>query len=176
MNKPDEQDTTARILHERAVRLAREDASLREEGARVEVTGFRLGQELYAIESRYVREVVQLKKYTPLPGAPRFIAGIMSLRGRILSLVDFHYLTSVADEGERCVAKVIVLVDGEMEFGVITDEITGVASIFEHDITNHMQMIQGNHHKYVRGVTTEHLIILDGHRLLHDPALVVNQL
>ena len=90
-----------RILHERALALAKENTSLATEEAYLEVTSFHLGREQYAFESRMIREIVRLREYTPLPCVPPFIAGILNLRGWIISLLDLRQVFGLP--GARCV-------------------------------------------------------------------------
>jgi purine-binding chemotaxis protein CheW len=49
---------------------------------------FRLAQERYAVEIRYVREVCGLGDLTPLPCTPPFVLRIVNLRGRVLPVPD----------------------------------------------------------------------------------------
>src|SRR5688572_4742798 len=42
----------------------------------LEVIEFRLADEQFAVETRYVRAVVRPTEITPIPGAPSFLAGV----------------------------------------------------------------------------------------------------
>src|SRR6185312_5009031 len=78
------------ILEERARLLARIPPAPPAVGESLQVVVFRLGDERYALETQYVREVVRLSDYAPLPGAPAFVLGILNLRGEILSVLDLR--------------------------------------------------------------------------------------
>ncbi|MBK6999225.1 MAG: purine-binding chemotaxis protein CheW [Rhodoferax sp.] len=164
-----------RILHERALALAKENTSLATEEAYLEVTSFHLGREQYAFESRMIREIVRLREYTPLPCVPPFIAGILNLRGWIISLLDLRQVFGLPGASITESTQVIVLSDNDMEFGVLIDAIDGVSHIPLSCIQQHAPMLDHQHHKYVRGVTTERMIILDAQQLLHDPLLRVQE-
>ncbi|NQD96998.1 chemotaxis protein CheW, partial [Pseudomonas sp. CrR25] len=79
-------DTRDRRLQERARQWA---ASVEEEQSEgwLEVLSFNLGDETYAIESEHVAEVMPLAQFTPLPGTPPHVLGIVNVRGHIVSLV-----------------------------------------------------------------------------------------
>ncbi len=80
-------EETRRILKARAQALAREAAQTEAATERLEVVEFLLAYERYAVESRYVREVTPLDNLTPLPCAPAFVRGIVSVRGEIISVL-----------------------------------------------------------------------------------------
>src|SRR3989304_41282 len=70
-----------KILKARAEALAKRPEEARA-GEFIEVAEVQVGQEQYGIETRYVREVYPLKDYTPLPGVPRFVLGLINVRGQ----------------------------------------------------------------------------------------------
>jgi purine-binding chemotaxis protein CheW len=168
-------DDSRQILHERAVALAREYADEECKGEQIDITVFHLGNERYAFESHLIREVVACGGYTPLPCVPPFIAGIMSLRGRILALIDLQRLLELPGDrvNENCT--VFVLSHDGMEFGVIASDIEGNMRITSSSLREDFPALDWVGGKYLRGVTSERLAVLDGLKLLHDPALVVNE-
>ena len=57
---------------------------------------FALGGSRYAVELRWVREVVTLGFVTPVPGAPASIAGVVNLRGTVTPVLDL--IAALADD------------------------------------------------------------------------------
>jgi len=169
-----DQDRNSRILRERAVELAREYEAGGESGDRLEVTVFRLGNERYAFESELIREVVPCGEYTPLPCVPPHVAGIMNLRGRILSLIDLGLYLELPVAGEDGPRKVIVLSRDGMEFGVLVAGIEGNLRIPPASLREDYPAMTWAGGAYLAGVTGDRLILLDGRKLLNDPALIVN--
>ncbi len=53
---------------------------------------FALGPERYAVELRWVREVITLGHVTPVPHAPDAVAGVVNYRGAITSVLDLDAL------------------------------------------------------------------------------------
>jgi chemotaxis signal transduction protein len=51
---------------------------------------FRLTREWYGVEITKVKEVIKVGKITYLPSCPEHIAGIVNLRGYILSVTDLR--------------------------------------------------------------------------------------
>ncbi len=56
---------------------------------------FLLGDQEYAVNIEQVREVTEALEVLPIPQAPVFIRGIITIRGRVLVLVDLHALFDV---------------------------------------------------------------------------------
>src|SRR5882757_6299566 len=87
------------ILRARARVLARPPERQAEAGAMLDLLEFRLAQECYAVENRYVQEVCPLKELTPLPCTPPFLLGIVNVRGRILPVLDLKKFFDLPEKG-----------------------------------------------------------------------------
>ena len=164
---------TERILRARAAALARPRlVGVRPEDE-IEVVEFLLGSEHYAIAASLVREVCPLKDLTPLPGTPAFVRGIINLRGRIVSVVDLKRFFDLPVQGLTDLNKVVVTGDAQTEFGLLVDAVVGVRSISRVEIQPPMPTLTGVRETYLKGVTRERLVILDGTAILADPKLIV---
>jgi len=173
MRAPDPENTR-RILKARAQALARAPVST-ELSERLEVVEFLLAHETYAIESRYVREVYPLENLTPLPCTPAFVLGIVNVRGEILTVVDIKKFFDLPEKGLTDLNKVIVLQSGDMVFGILADAINGVRDIPLVGIQPSLPTLTGIREEYLRGVTAEHVVILDAEKLLADEKIVVQE-
>src|SRR4051812_49093714 len=60
--------------------------------APLDVLLIELAGELYGLPSASVREVLRYRTYTPVPGAPPTLPGILSQRGVVLPLVELRPL------------------------------------------------------------------------------------
>lgn len=163
-----------RILKERAEMLARETAK-KVDGESIEIVEFLLATEHYGIESRYIREVYPLKDYTPLPGVPPFVLGLLNVRGRIISVVDIKKFFDLPEKGISDLNKVIIIADDGMEFGILADTILGVQSIAVRDFASPLLTLTGIREEYLKGVTGERIVVLDGARILADKHIVVHE-
>ena len=162
-----------RLLAERAEVLARIVAPKSDEGEMVSVLEFRLGAERYAVENAAVREVHVLREITPVPGTPEFILGVVIVRGRICSVVDLARVFDLPARERGARARVVVLADGAMEFGIVADEVVGMRAIATAVLEDSLPTMTGACQKYLRGVTPERIAVLDARRLLADKTLVV---
>lgn len=162
-------------LKNRAIAMAQEPEQKRAASSTIGVITFTLAAETYGIESAFVREVYPLKDFTPLPGVPPYIFGIINVRGQILPVVDIKKFFNLPEKGLGELNKVIILHNDQMEFGILADVVNGTQAIAVEDILVAPPTITGIGEKYFKGVTKEHIIILDAENILNDEKIIVNQ-
>lgn len=164
----------AGVLKKRAEQLARAEKKV-EEGALLEVVEFMLAHEKHAIELRHIREVYPLLEITPLPRTPSFVMGIINVRGQIMSVVDVKKFFDLPDKGLTDLNQVIILKNEEMEFGILADKILGVRSIPVEFVQPPPAAFRNIRVEYLKGVTNEPLVILDGAKILGDKKIIVHE-
>lgn len=162
------------LLRKRALELSSETNPEPEQEAHMDILTFRLASEIYGIENRYVRELFHLKSFTSLPGAPDFLLGIVNFRGQIISVIDFKKFFNMSDSGLGEMNKVIILHNENMEFGVLADEITGIRKVRDDELQEELPTLKDIRKKYLRGITKDRLIVIDGDKLLNDNKIVIN--
>jgi purine-binding chemotaxis protein CheW len=91
----------------------------------IQLIVFRLAREWYGVDIRKVKEIVRLNRVTYLPSSPQHIAGIVSLRGNILSVTDLKVLLNLSVELPAEKARIIAVESGILETGLIADEVIG---------------------------------------------------
>ncbi len=162
-------------LKERAIIMAQEPEDKKVTSAMVDVIAFTLVTETYGIETAFVREVCPLWDYTQLPGVPSYILGIISVRGQILPVVNLKKLFNLPEKGLGELNKVIILSNGQMEFGILADEVHGTQSIKPGDIQVVPPTVTGIGEKYLKGVTNEHIVVLEAENILNDKKIIVKE-
>lgn len=140
----------------------------------VEVLGFSLGDELYAVESRYVASVLPLPRFTPLPGTPPFVLGIVSVRGHVVSVLDLRVFFELPIEGLSDRNYLVVLSNQEMEFGLLADRICGIEQLPRDGLQAGLANLTGVRANYLLGISAGQVTVLDGARLLGDPSLRIH--
>lgn len=163
------------LLERRAKDLAREPHRKADEGILVSVLTFLLAGERYAIETDYIREVYPMKKLTRMPCTPPFILGIINVHGRIISVIDLKLFLELPGKGLTDLNKVIILASGDMEIGVLADEVQELQEIYETRIQPTPGSLRGIGADFIRGVTKEMLIIINAGALLSDERIVVHE-
>ena len=164
-----------RILKERARILAGESSAPVSEEASVEVITFLLAYETYGIESCFVREVLPIKDITPVPCTPPFVQGIINVRGQILSVIDLKKFMDLPEKGLTELNRVIIVEDGEMEFGILADQVLGVNSLNPKDIQPLPSTFGGPGSEFIKGVALQGVIFLDILKILHAKNVMVHE-
>lgn len=163
------------ILQERARKLAEAVESEKKNTDSLEVVEFSLGNESYCIESQFIREVYPIKEFTRLPSVPSFVFGLINVRRRILSVIDLKQLFEISNDKGCEKYKVIILENAAMEFGILADEIKGVTALALEKIQPSIATLTGVRQDFLKGITAEGLIVLDGEKLLVSEKLVVKE-
>jgi purine-binding chemotaxis protein CheW len=90
---------------------------------------FWLGNGLYGIEVERVREVLRQQAITSVPLAPPTVAGLINLRGQVVTTVDLRERLQLRTRnGESQPMLVVVLVAGE-SIALLVDRIGGVVDV-----------------------------------------------
>ena len=140
-------------------------------GKRAEYLAFMLGTEAYAIQIGNIVEILKPLPITEVPRAPKGIAGLASVRGRLVTVLDLRRRFGLA-EPERDRRVRILLVDGGDEtLGLLVDEVRGVQRFDEAEIEP-PYVLGGEPPAHVAGVArNEHAgcMLLDRRPLLEAP-------
>ncbi len=132
---------------------------------------FYLGQNLYAMEIRYIQELVHLQKITPVPGVPHHIKGIINLRGQVVVVETIHGKLSEEEGAPSSETCIVIMIRGEEQRGFIVDKVVEVRAIPENHIIlpTENQFVQTK--RNIRGVGIlkgQMSLIIDGEKLLRD--------
>jgi purine-binding chemotaxis protein CheW len=93
---------------------------------------FMVGRYLFGVDVALVQEVVRLQQITPVPLAPPEIAGLINLRGEVLTAIDMRARLGLPREGlPKDPVNVVVRV-GDEPVSLVVDEIGGVLEV-EHE-------------------------------------------
>ena len=163
------------ILKARARALAREPLAQATESAHCELLEFSLACETYGVEMVYVKETRPLLEITPVPCTPPFVLGLINVRGRIISVIDIKRFFDLPEKGLTNLNKVIIMHDGEMEFGILADSVLGVRTVPLAELQPSLPTLSGVREEYLKGVTKERTVVLDGKKLLGDSKIIVHE-
>lgn len=94
---------------------------------------FQLGREVFAMDIRTVREIIQVGPMTTVPLMPDFVRGVINLRGAVVPVIDLHarFGHAVAQIGKKtCIVIFDSLREGErVELGLLVDAVSEVIDI-----------------------------------------------
>ncbi|MDR3183645.1 MAG: chemotaxis protein CheW [Planctomycetaceae bacterium] len=135
---------------------------------------FRLGNEDYGIEIRYVTEIVGMQKITEVPDMPMYVRGVVNLRGQVIPVLDMRlrFNMQARDYDERTC--IIVVNIGGAQVGLVVDTVNEVRNIDDEQISPPPKTAGADSAKYIQGmgkVGESVIILLEGQRLLHENEL-----
>ncbi|MDO9584101.1 MAG: chemotaxis protein CheW [Desulfomicrobium sp.] len=129
---------------------------------------FGLGEEVFALETGSVREVIELVSVTRIPKTPPFMRGVINLRGHAVPVVDLRIkfdMPKVADTVNTCIIIVDVEVEGENCYmGAIVDSVREVFEMTSDQINPPPRMGTSIRADFIRGMgkqNEEFIMILD---------------
>src|SRR5262245_196071 len=86
----------------------------------VQLTAFSVGAEEYVIDIMRVREIIRPLPITRVRKGPRFVEGVINLRGEVIPIVDLRRRFDLPVE-ERTSSKVIILTVEARILGLVVD-------------------------------------------------------
>jgi purine-binding chemotaxis protein CheW len=158
------------VLDTRARELARPLSPEREAGTLLEVARFRSGGQSYALETRFVHEVLRGMELTPLPGAPALLRGLTLLRGEVLPLVELGPL--FGRPATRAGDVILVVGAARPELGLCVDEVEEVTSLPRDTLLAPPAALEASSGGLVSGIHRDGLILLEAEALLRDSRLL----
>ncbi|MEO7336366.1 MAG: chemotaxis protein CheW, partial [Caldimonas sp.] len=94
---------------------------------------FTLGEEVFAMDIRTVREIIQYGPMTTVPLMPDFVRGVINLRGAVVPVIDLQarFGRPAAHVGKKtCIVIFDALRNGErVELGLLVDAVSEVIDI-----------------------------------------------
>ncbi|HZW82277.1 MAG TPA: chemotaxis protein CheW [Candidatus Deferrimicrobium sp.] len=123
---------------------------------------FRLGKEEFGVDIMRVQEIIKIPAITFVPRAPRFIDGVINLRGNVIPVINLKNRFGMETTEPNNDARIIVIQVNGRTMGVMVDQVTEVIRIPENAIEPPPPVTIGIDVAYLRGVgkIEDRLIVL----------------
>ena len=134
---------------------------IREETSQLVV--FKLGEEEFGVNILQVREIEKLDQgLTRVPKAPRFVEGVINLRGEIIPIVDLRKRFGLTLPALGLDSRVIIVEIGDEAVGMLVDAVVEVLRVPVSAIESTPSITKGVNTYYLAGVAKveERLIVL----------------
>ncbi len=168
-------DRTLDILKARALELAKPPHDATRESKHIPLIEFSLAKERYAVEQEYVREVCRLHQLTSLPGTPPFVLGIINVRGQFVCVIDIKAFFDLPSQGITDLHAAIIVRQGGIDLGILADTVVGMKSVSPDDLQPSLPTLTEIRAEYLKGVTSDHVVVLDVPKLLASARIIVDQ-
>lgn len=126
-----------------------------------------------------VKAIIPLESLTIVPGVPAHIAGVINMRGKILTLVNLEKFiqkmdVSQPDNYDRDCTVVITEISG-MEFGLLSYGYPLISHYSPDNFTQALDMILDYHNEYISGIDLTGVIRVDLLAITNSNTFTVNQ-
>ena len=132
---------------------------------------FLLGREVFAMDIRTVREIIQYGPMTTVPLMPDFVRGVINLRGAVVPVIDLHARfgrPAATVDKKTCIVIFDSVRDGErVELGLLVDAVSEVIDIAAEQIEAPPNFGTAVRRDFIQGmgkVASRFVIILDPDR------------
>ena len=129
---------------------------------------FALGEEVFAMDIRTVREIIQYGPMTTVPLMPAFVRGVINLRGAVVPVIDLQarFGRPAAQVSKKtCIVIFDAMRDGErVELGLLVDAVSEVIEIASDQIEPPPSFGGTVRHDFIKGmgkVASRFVIILE---------------
>lgn len=135
----------------------------------MDVLGFQLDRNDYALPVASVREIVRATAIVPLPKAPLVIEGVINLRGEIVPVLDLRARFGAPRRSVHPDEHFIVLRAGERTIALRADQATGLRAVDDAQVRPIEAVVANT--EYVAGLAT----LPDGVLLIADPEAFLSE-
>ena len=136
---------------------------------------FILAEEEYAVDILRVQEIKGWTRPTPIPNTPRYLKGVINLRGTIVPIVDLRqrFGLKTLEYGPTTVVIVLRVDSGDREriMGIVVDAVSEVYNIPTDEVQEAPEIGASLDIEFVKGLATideKMVILLDIDHLLNS--------
>ncbi|APG62785.1 hypothetical protein LPB140_08280 [Sphingorhabdus lutea] len=129
-----------------------------------------IGESYVAISSAHVESVVHIQNITAIPRVTPLVAGLVSLRSQVLTLIDTQYLITGEAQQVKIGALAIAATIMGHPYGLLVDHVNDVIEITKDKIINDFT-IRGQWADYCNAIAE----LDDKMILIIDPSALVSQ-
>ena len=112
----------------------KKSANGNQEADQRELIAFRVGRQEFCINVMMVREIRGWTAATSLPRAPRYIRGVINLRGAVLPIVDLAVRLGLPSTEATARNVIIVVQIANQQIGLLVDAVSDILTVSDRNI------------------------------------------
>lgn len=129
----------------------------------------------FAIEAKYVLEVIHIYAVTPIPGSPPYLTGVINHRGKIVPLISLKELLLLEERGLTEQNRIALISRDGVSYGLIFDSIIGVEIKESTTLERESSALLHNVNEFVSGIFPDDTIMLNSFALTNSPKIIKNR-
>ncbi|WP_321777638.1 chemotaxis protein CheW [Sulfurimonas sp.] len=110
----------------------------------VQLVGFIIGEEEYAIPILSIQEIIKPFSWTRVPQVPKYVMGVFNLRGAVIPLIDLRLKFGLTEQKHNDETRFMVMKDGDDVAGFVIDRLTMAIRLKKTDISPAPDTLNGN--------------------------------
>jgi twitching motility protein PilI len=103
--------------------------------------GFRIGNDRLMAAMSEVKEILDLPRYTEVPGVKSWVVGVANVRGSLLPIMDLKGFMLGEDIKQRHDGRVIVINYKGFNTGLVVEEVYGMRHFMAKDVTHDLPKV-----------------------------------
>jgi len=111
-----------------------QDESINHSDDIVQLVGFIIGDEEYAVPILAIQEIIKPFPWTRVPQVPKYVVGVFNMRGSVIPLIDLRLKFGLQGKKQSDETRFIVMRDGDDIAGFVIDRLTMAIRIKKTDI------------------------------------------
>lgn len=140
-------------------------------GPQISFLAFRHGSQRYGIAISDIVVVQTFSDYTPVPGVPQFITGVIHWRGAIISLVDLTKLFGIPQSGLLNERACLIVEAAGRRVGILAGEVEELHTAPLNQVKSVPELSTDVPPEWLMGVHDENRLILNIVQILQDERL-----
>ncbi len=120
--------------------------------ADIQIIGFKLNSEEYALEISGVQEIIKVNSITRVPRSKQYILGVINLRGIVIPVIDLNIRFGNGKTLEIEKKRVIILKFGTLSVGIVVDGVSEVIDISASQILSNPTITTNINQEFLKGV------------------------
>jgi purine-binding chemotaxis protein CheW len=113
---------------------------------------FNLDNEEYALDIEQISEIIKVREFTEIPRSPKFVLGIISLRGVVVPVFDLRCRLNLGAAEITSNSRIVVCKSGELTVGLLVDHINQVVNLDRDEIEPPPGVLSGLDREMVFGI------------------------
>jgi len=115
--------------------------------------GLLINEEEFLFPIEVMNEIIMINQLTFVPSAPRFIEGVINLRGKILPTVNLRKMMGLPNVAPTSQSRIIIAHCEEIMIGLLVDGISYVVTLFPDQIENQTLVTKGTGTELISGIS-----------------------
>lgn len=118
----------------------------------IQIIGFKLNSEEYALEISGVQEIIKVNSITRVPRSKQYILGVINLRGIVIPVIDLNIRFGNGKTTGIEKKRVIILKFGNLSVGIVVDGVSEVIDISANQILSNPTITTNVNQEFLKGV------------------------